>query len=153
MKPRYEQPPYQPKWVLQAQVWMLRHHVLPAFNSQSMVITTSGRKSGRRHSVPIGFARDGGTYVAINMGGHSNWYLNALASHRATLEVDGKTFDACAEPAPVDTPTGLQSMLDIYRRERPGTFEKFLGIPLDAPAESLMDIGKYVTFIRFIPLR
>ena len=149
MKPRYEKPPYQPKWILQAQVWMLRHRTLPTLNQQNLVITTIGRKTGCRHSVPIGFVHDGSTYLALNMGGHSNWYLNALANPCVTLEVDGRVIEARAEPVLVNTPDQLQRVLEVYRRERPGMFEHFLRISLDAPAAELMDIGKYVAFIRF----
>jgi len=152
MKPRYEQPPYQPKWLLNAQVWLLRRRLLPAFNKQSMVITTTGRITRRRHSVPIGFVRDGSTYLAINMGGHSHWYLNALANPCVTLEIDGKTFEARAEQVPVNTPEQLQPVLEVYRRERSRLFENFLQISLDVPVEELMDIGKYVAFMRFYPL-
>jgi deazaflavin-dependent oxidoreductase (nitroreductase family) len=152
MKPRYEKPPYQPKWLLQAQVWILRHRLLPAFNKQSMVITTTGRKTGLNRSVPIDFVRDGSTYLAINVGGNSHWYRNALANPCVTLEIDGKRFEARAEPAPVNTPEQLQRMLDVYRRERPRMFENFLQISLDVPVEEMMNIGKYVAFVRFYPL-
>src|SRR5512133_3766114 len=101
MKPRYEKPPYQPRWILQTQVWLLRHCLLPSFNKQCMVITTIGRKTGRKHAVPIGFVCDGRTYLAINVGGHSHWYRNALANPCVTLEIDGQVFEARAEPVPV----------------------------------------------------
>ena len=107
MKPIYEKPPYQPKWILRLQVWMLRCRVVPAFNKQSMVINTTGRKTGRPQSVPIDFVRDGTAIVALNMGGKSNWYRNALANPRVTLEIDGSVLPACAEPLPVDTPERL----------------------------------------------
>jgi deazaflavin-dependent oxidoreductase (nitroreductase family) len=152
MKPRYEKPPYQPKWLLQAQVWLLRRRLLPAFNKQSMVITTTGRKTGLKHSIPIDFVRDGSTYLAINVGGNSHWYRNALVNAYVTLEIDGKVFDTRAESIPVTTPEQLQQMLTVYRRERPRMFESFLQISLDVPVEELMDIGKYVAFMRFYPL-
>ena len=151
MKPRYAKPPYQPKWILQAQVWLLRRRLFPSFNKQNMIITTTGRKTGRSHAVPIGFARDGSTYLALNMGGKSHWHMNALANPRVTLEIDGQVIAARAEQAPVDTPERLQRVLDVYRRERPGMFEGFMGVSLDAPIQELMDIGKYMAFMRFYP--
>jgi deazaflavin-dependent oxidoreductase (nitroreductase family) len=152
MKPRYEKPPYQPRWVLQAQVWLLRRHLLPSFNQRCMIITTTGRKTGRRWSVPIGFVRDGSSYLAINAGGNSNWYRNALAMPYVTLEVEDSVIETCAEAVHVDSPEQLQFVLDVYRHQSPSIFENFLGISLDAPAEELMDISKYVAFMRFYPL-
>ncbi len=152
MKLRYEKPPYQPRWILRLQVWLLRRRLLPAFNRQCLVITTTGRTSGRPHAVPIGFVRDGATYLAMNVGARSNWYRNALANPCVTLEVDGKAFEARAASVPVNKPEQLQQVLDVYRRERPGTIEGFLGIALDTPLEDLMDIGQYVGFLRFSPV-
>lgn len=152
MKPRYEKPPYQPKWLLNVQVWLLRHRLLPAFNRQSLVITTTGRKTGLKRSVPIDFVRDGSTYLAINVGGNSHWYRNALANPCVTLEIDGQVMEARAEPISVSTPEQLQRVLTVYRRERPRMFENFLQISLDVPVEELMEIGQYVAFMRFFPL-
>lgn len=152
MQPRYEKPPYQPKWLLKVQVWLLRRRWLPMFNRQCMVITTTGRKSGQKRTIPIGYVRDGNSYLALNAGGKSNWYQNLLSNPCVTLEVDGKGFDAYAEPIAVNLPEQLQYVLDVYRRERPGTFENFFGIALDKPIEELMDIGKYIAFMRFYPV-
>ena len=148
-----KKPPYQPGWILKAQVCLLRRHKLAYFDKHYMVITTTGRKTRRKYSIPIGFARDDNTYLALNMGGKSNWYRNALANPCVTLEVEGKTFAARAEQVPVDTPEKLQKVLAVYKRERPGAFENFFQTSLDVPAEQLMDIGKYASFVRFIPIK
>jgi deazaflavin-dependent oxidoreductase (nitroreductase family) len=151
MKPKYEKPPRQPKWMLGVQMWALRRRLLPFFNRHTLIITTTGRKSGQPRSVPIGFVRDDGAYLALNAGGGSNWYRNALANAQVTLEVDGETLAARAEPVPVDTPERLRRVLDVYEREQPGLLERFFDASLDVPIEQLMDIGKYVAFMRFCP--
>jgi hypothetical protein len=81
-----------------------------------------------------------------------HWYLNALANPCVTLEIEGKVFEARAEQVPVNTPEQLGQVLDVYHRERPGMFENFLRVSLDVPVKELMDIGKYVAFVRFRPL-
>ncbi len=111
MKPRYQKPPYQPRWILQIQVWLLRRRLLPAFNTRCLVITTTGRKTGRKRSIPIGFVRDNRAYLAMNAGGHSHWYRNALANLSVILEVDGAVIAACAETVPVDTPERLRNRI------------------------------------------
>src|SRR5689334_13822713 len=100
---KYDQPPYQPKWVLQLQVFLLRH-LKTSFIVQFEIITTTVRKTGQRRSVPIGMIPDGNSYLAMNIGGHSNWYLNALANPCVTLEISGKKFEARVEKVPVDSP-------------------------------------------------
>lgn len=151
MKPKYEKPPYQPKWMLRLQVFLLRRRLFPWLSKQCLVITTTGRKSGRQFSVPIGYARDGESYLTFNAGGKANWYQNALANPRVALVIDGHAVAAQAEPVPVDTPEQLGSVLDVYRRERPGLIEDFFSVAPDTPVEALMEIGKYVVFMRFRP--
>ena len=46
------------KAAMNAQVWMLRRGLMGSMSDQIMVITVTGRKSGRRYSTPIGFLRD-----------------------------------------------------------------------------------------------
>ena len=79
-----------------------------------MIITTTGRKTGHKHSVPIGYIPDGDTYLVINLGGHSNWYLNALANPCVTLEVDGKTLEVRAEAVAANTPQEIRQVLGVF---------------------------------------
>jgi deazaflavin-dependent oxidoreductase (nitroreductase family) len=149
---KYDAPPYQPKWILQLQVFLLRH-TRSSFNRQTMIITTTGRKTGRRHSIPIGFIRDGDTYLALNLGGHSNWFLNALANPCVTLEVDGKKLEARVESVPANTPQEIRQVLAVFARERPDLYKSFFGMTDETPPDDkLLNIGKRVAFLRFYPL-
>jgi deazaflavin-dependent oxidoreductase (nitroreductase family) len=57
----------------------------------TVLLTTTGRKSGRPHTVPLGAIEDGGGWVVIasNSGKpeHPNWWLNLVANPEASLEV------------------------------------------------------------------
>jgi deazaflavin-dependent oxidoreductase (nitroreductase family) len=65
-------------------------HPLP-----SLLLTTTGRKSGRPRTQPLLYARDGGDYVVVgsNWGQahHPAWSGNLLAQPDATVTVDGRT--------------------------------------------------------------
>ena len=65
MKPRFTKPPYQPKWVLQLQVFVLRLLKSKMF----MIVTTTGRKTGLKRTIPIDYCVDGESFLAFNMGG------------------------------------------------------------------------------------
>ena len=56
-----------------------------------LLLTTVGRKSGREHTTPAVFTRDGDRLlVYASKGGaptHPDWYLNLLAEPQVTLEV------------------------------------------------------------------
>ena len=63
-----------------------------------LLLTTVGAKSGRAHTTPLGFSRDGRRYVvaASKAGAPANpdWYRNLLANAAATVETGTETFTA-----------------------------------------------------------
>jgi deazaflavin-dependent oxidoreductase (nitroreductase family) len=67
-----------------------------------LLLTTTGRKSGRRHTTPIVFSRDGDRLlVYASKGGapkHPDWYLNLVADPHVTVEVGADKFTALATP-------------------------------------------------------
>ena len=69
-----------------------------------MLLTTTGRKTGKQRTTPLLYLEDGGRYVVIaSVGGapkHPIWYLNLLASPAATIEVGRRKLDVTAETAP-----------------------------------------------------
>lgn len=56
-----------------------------------LVLTTTGRKSGKARSVQLGFLQDGDDYVVVasNFGQehHPAWSLNLMSNPRATIQV------------------------------------------------------------------
>lgn len=69
-----------------------------------LLLTTTGRKSGRPHTVPLLYLTDGpGRYVVIaSYGGrphHPSWYLNLVADPRVTVQIRGRRFEAQATTA------------------------------------------------------
>ncbi|MER7009653.1 nitroreductase/quinone reductase family protein [Dactylosporangium sp. NPDC000555] len=67
-----------------------------------ILLTTTGARSKRRRTLPVGYARDGERILifASNGGlpGHPAWYHNLLASPRVTVELGEDVFDADATP-------------------------------------------------------
>jgi deazaflavin-dependent oxidoreductase (nitroreductase family) len=67
-----------------------------------LLLTTTGRKSGRSHTKPMVYTRDGDRLlVYASKGGapdHPDWYLNLVANPRVVLEVGAERFDANATP-------------------------------------------------------
>lgn len=67
-----------------------------------LLLTTTGRKSGARHTTPLGSMADGDRLLvfASNAGGpnHPAWYHNIRADPRVTVEAGTETFDAVAIP-------------------------------------------------------
>ncbi|WP_238007804.1 nitroreductase/quinone reductase family protein [Dactylosporangium sp. AC04546] len=70
---------------------------------QLLLLTTTGRRSGRPHTTPMMFVRldDRLLVIASNAGAveHPDWYRNLAADPAVTVEVDGEEFAATARPA------------------------------------------------------
>ncbi|MEY9212107.1 nitroreductase family deazaflavin-dependent oxidoreductase [Thermobifida halotolerans] len=67
-----------------------------------LLLTTVGARSGREHTTPLGYFRDGERLLVVASAGgaprHPDWYRNLLAHPAARVEVGAKTFGAIAVP-------------------------------------------------------
>jgi deazaflavin-dependent oxidoreductase (nitroreductase family) len=72
-------------------------------DNDMLLLTTIGRKSGRRHRVPLLYLRDGDTFVVIaSWGGRDyppDWYLNLMATPEVEVQVLAETIAAAAREA------------------------------------------------------
>ena len=69
----------------------------------SLIITTTGAKSGKKRSVPLAYALiDGRLLIIASMGGAKRnppWFHNLLANPEVLVEKDGESFEATATVA------------------------------------------------------
>ena len=68
-----------------------------------LLLTTTGRKSGKPRTLPLLYLEDGGAYVVIaSLGGapkHPAWYLNLQANPAAEIEFGTRKLDVTASTA------------------------------------------------------
>jgi deazaflavin-dependent oxidoreductase (nitroreductase family) len=68
-----------------------------------LLLSTTGRKSGQPHTLPLIYASSGDSYVVIASAGgapsHPAWYLNARADPHVGVQVKADRFDAIARTA------------------------------------------------------
>ncbi len=73
-------------------------------NNDMLLLTTAGRHSGRPHTVPLLYLRDGAALIVIaSWGGrprNPEWYSNLVANRRVSVELPGRRFDAVATSLP-----------------------------------------------------
>ncbi len=132
--------------MLQFQSYLLRKDWLGGMGDLVLVITTTGRRSGRPVSTPIGFVRDGSGWAALTYA-TSNWYRNLKKTPEALLEIRGKGHRVRAEF--VDDEPGRQRLVELYRQQRAKNFRMFFNVPLDAAPEALAKGVAARSFIRF----
>jgi deazaflavin-dependent oxidoreductase (nitroreductase family) len=68
-----------------------------------LLLTTIGRKSGKEHTVPLLYVKDGGDMVVVGSNGGTAtppaWWLNLTAQPEATVEVGARKVRVRAEEA------------------------------------------------------
>lgn len=69
-------------------------------HNDMLLLTTTGRRSGRPHTVPLLFLREGqGLVVVASYGGrhhHPDWYRNLLADPQASVRIGADRFPVTA---------------------------------------------------------
>lgn len=69
----------------------------------TLLLTTTGRKTGRPFTTPLIYRRDGDDYVIVaSKGGapdHPDWYLNLQANPQVEIQVGGEVMTATAHTA------------------------------------------------------
>ena len=85
-----------------------------------LLLTTTGRHSGRSHTVPLLFLQDGARFIVFaSWGGrddHPEWYLNLVAHPNATVQVRGERHPVVARTAePGERERWWQAAVAAYR--------------------------------------
>ena len=69
----------------------------------SLLLTTIGRKSGKRRTVPLTFVKDGENYAVVGSNGGAawppRWWLNLQANPAATVQVGKERHAVITEKA------------------------------------------------------
>ena len=67
-----------------------------------LLLTTTGRRSGRRYTTPMVYAADGDRLLVYPSNGgapeHPDWFLNLVADPHVTVELGTERFEATAAP-------------------------------------------------------
>jgi deazaflavin-dependent oxidoreductase (nitroreductase family) len=81
----------------------------------TLLLTTTGRTSGKPRTTPLIFARDGNDYLVVaSMGGapeHPQWYRNLVANQSAEIQVKSETHRVTAKTASADEKPRLWSIV------------------------------------------
>ena len=85
----------------------------------TLLLTTVGRRSGEKRTLPLIYGRDGDNYLLVaSQGGapkHPSWYLNLVADPDVVVQVKADRFPARARPAtPDERPRLWQTMTSIW---------------------------------------
>ncbi|MGI8549225.1 MAG: nitroreductase family deazaflavin-dependent oxidoreductase [Dehalococcoidia bacterium] len=85
----------------------------------TLLLTTTGRRSGEQHTTPLIYGEEGGRYLVVaSRGGaaqHPQWYRNLVAHPEVRLQVNAERFRARARTAtPEEKPPLWKLMAKIW---------------------------------------
>ena len=80
-----------------------------------LLLTTTGRKTGKGCTTPLLYGEDAGRYVIVaSVGGapkHPAWYLNLSGNPEAAIQVGGRKLEVHADTAPPDERARLWTLM------------------------------------------
>ena len=87
--------------------------------TQTLILTTTGRKSGEERKTPLIYSeRDGGYLIIASQGGadqQPSWYLNLQANPEAKIQILGERFTVRARDAnPEEKPEMWRAMTALW---------------------------------------
>jgi hypothetical protein len=99
-----------------------------------MITSWSGRRSGRRFSIPVGYQADGDAIVVmLSKRDEKTWWMNFRTPWPADLEIRGQRRTAMGEVIPVGSADFFEQCERTLRR-MPWMGSQFGGIRYDAEA-------------------
>jgi deazaflavin-dependent oxidoreductase (nitroreductase family) len=108
------------KLFISLNVWLYRLLRGGPMTSHLLLLTVRGRKTSRQRTTPLGYFRDGETFIVVASNGgrqrHPIWYLNLVATPGVEVQVGARRFQARAETVQGDERTRLWKTLATINR-------------------------------------
>ena len=103
----------------------------PFLGEENCYVTTTGRRSGKRHEVEIWFGVHGETlYLISGNGPAADWYRNALATPAVAVRIEGQTRQGSARD--VLDPAERRLVGELMGAKYPWDGDPSIGLTFDA---------------------
>jgi len=94
---------------------LLRSPLHGLVSNRAMLISVSGRKSGRLYTTPVNYVRDGDT-IAVVSRTHRTWWRNLRGGAPVAVRVEGKDLKGVAEVVVDDKEAVAKALLALHPR-------------------------------------
>jgi hypothetical protein len=109
-----------PRWFNKVITWMLRTPLHVLLSKDIMLLTVTGRKTGKRYPMPVSYARDGDLVICSTDRTRAEWWKNLRGGATVTLSLCGKEFTGHATTIYEDRQAlikGINTMLTQVPRD------------------------------------
>jgi len=136
--------------------WLLRSPLHFVVSSMYMIVTFTGRKSGKTYSTPVEYFNDGGDILFMTTRSRL-WWRNLRDGAAVTLRVAGKDVRGTSQTVTGD-PAVYANALDLYVQKFPkrkNMLPRMLGMRLEADgsfnAEDISRVAGETVIVRITP--
>jgi deazaflavin-dependent oxidoreductase (nitroreductase family) len=142
------------KWLFKVPVFFF-HVGLPLFGGQILLLTTTGRRSGKSRETPLEYRREPGTrhmIITAGWGGNTDWRRNLEANPHVHVQVGWQKFDATAVSlSPAEVADWLAEAIRLNPRSTK-TWSRWAGEPVTAEdRDGLLRAARFFPSYRLIP--
>jgi len=120
------QTPTVPPFVTQTMKFVLRSPVHGMVSKTVLLITFTGRKSGKTFTTPVSYSQEGDQVYIFT---HATWWKNLIGGAPVTLCIRGREFQGLAEPV-VEDKQAIAAGLTAHLRKVP-TDARYYGVTFD----------------------
>lgn len=125
----------------------------PIIGRWVLLLTTTGRKSGKARVTPLQYEHiDGVYYVAAAFGPKTDWVRNLQADPRAQVRVPQRQFSASAEL--IDDPERIVQYLEYRLQRRPRLMQALLrrgGLPPNPTRQQILRFAQNLVLVALHP--
>ena len=107
------QAPTIPPFVNSTMRFILRSPLHGMVSKTILLITFTGRRSGKTYSTPVSYSRHGDEVYIFT---HSTWWKNLDSGAPVTLRIRGREFQGIAEPVAADQQAIAAGLADHLRK-------------------------------------
>jgi hypothetical protein len=115
-------------WYNTPMSWILRSPLHGLLSKSTVLITLSGRKSGKKYTLPVNYVRDGETLIVTSQR-ERTWWRNLQGGAPLTVVLQGKTLPARGE-ALVEESAVVDGLRHTFRIAP--KLARYFGVTLDA---------------------
>ncbi len=115
-----------PPFVNKAMKFVLRSPVHGMVSKTVLLITFTGRKSGKPYTTPVSYSQSGGQVAIFT---HADWWKNLTGGAQVTLRIQGREFQGLAEPVAEDK-QAVAAGLAAHLRQVPSD-ARYYGVTFD----------------------
>lgn len=109
-------------------IWLLRSPLHSLMDKSTILVTVTGRRSGKIYTVPCSYIHDEDTLYVISQREHS-WWKNLIGGAQVTLLMHGRSVQARGETF-TDTETVANKLL-LFLQQFP-KYQKLIHVKLDS---------------------